>query len=43
MDGTLLLTSDLASGLKIKHGKIELSGAPGLGIDVSENSISSYN
>jgi L-alanine-DL-glutamate epimerase-like enolase superfamily enzyme len=43
MDGPLLLTSDLASGLKIKHGKIELSGAPGLGIDVSENSISSYN
>lgn len=43
MDGPLLLTSDLASGLKIEFGKIELSGAPGLGIQVDENSISNNN
>jgi L-alanine-DL-glutamate epimerase-like enolase superfamily enzyme len=37
MDGPLLLTEDLASGLKIQSGKIELSGMPGLGIKVFDD------
>ena len=37
MDGPLLLTKDLATGLKIKNGEIELSGQPGLGIQVKDH------
>jgi len=32
MDGPLLLDEDIASGLEIDHGKVILSGKPGLGI-----------
>lgn len=37
MDGPLLLTEDLAIGLKISNGKIELSGQPGLGITINDH------
>jgi L-Ala-D/L-Glu epimerase len=33
MDGTLLLTHDVAEGLVITNGKVEVSGYPGLGIN----------
>jgi hypothetical protein len=32
MDGPLLLDEDIAGGLQIEHGKVTLSGKPGLGI-----------
>lgn len=32
MDGPLLLEEDIASGLEIENGKVEVSGRPGLGI-----------
>ena len=34
MDGPLLLSEDLASGINYQFGKIELTGAAGLGIKV---------
>jgi L-Ala-D/L-Glu epimerase len=33
MDGTLLLSRDIAEGVKITNGKVQLSGYPGLGIN----------
>lgn len=42
MDGPLLLTDDLASGLKIEKGRIELSGKPGLGITVMDQLFTAY-
>jgi L-Ala-D/L-Glu epimerase / N-acetyl-D-glutamate racemase len=33
MDGTLLLSHDIAEGLSISNGKVRLSGYPGLGIN----------
>lgn len=35
MDGTLLLSEDIATGLSIEAGKVKLSGRPGLGIEFS--------
>jgi L-alanine-DL-glutamate epimerase-like enolase superfamily enzyme len=34
MDGPLLLTEDIATGLEYDFGKIKLSGKPGLGIEL---------
>ncbi|HTE26119.1 dipeptide epimerase [Flavitalea sp.] len=36
MDGPLLLSQDVADGLSIINGKIEVSGYPGLGINLRE-------
>ncbi|MBS1600066.1 MAG: dipeptide epimerase [Bacteroidetes bacterium] len=36
MDGPLLLSDDIATGLQFDHGKVILSGRPGLGIEYSE-------
>jgi L-alanine-DL-glutamate epimerase-like enolase superfamily enzyme len=33
MDGPLLLEQDIATGLSYDHGKVSLSGSPGLGIE----------
>jgi L-alanine-DL-glutamate epimerase-like enolase superfamily enzyme len=34
MDGPLLLAEDTATGISFEHGKVIVSEAPGLGIDV---------
>ena len=33
MDGTLLLSEDIATGISIEAGRVQLSGRPGLGIE----------
>ena len=35
MDGPLLLTEDIATGIKYDFGKVDISHQPGLGINVS--------
>ena len=35
MDGPLLLAEDIASGISFRDGKAQLSGKPGLGIDIN--------
>lgn len=35
MDGPLLLAEDIAGGVTFEHGKVQVSGAPGLGIELT--------
>lgn len=39
MDGPLLLTEDLASGIRFEYGKVLMSGKPGLGIEILDKAI----
>ena len=37
LDGNLLIVNDIATGVKVSDGKIELPTGPGLGIEMVED------
>jgi L-Ala-D/L-Glu epimerase len=39
MDGPLLLSEDIATGLEFDYGKVSYSGEPGLGIDLNDKNL----